>query len=195
MVKQLSTAQLPTKFGDFMITVFDVDGEEVVLLESEPPKSPLSERLKIPLVRIHSSCLTGDVMGSLRCDCGEQRDLALTQISTCNGMLFYLFQEGRGIGLVEKIKAYGLQEEGYDTVEANEKLGHPIDARQFDQVAQILQFLEIPKIKLLTNNPEKVRSLEKAGIAVAEKIPLFVEPNQYNEKYLVTKQEKLGHTT
>ncbi len=194
MVEVISQSQLPTKWGKFKITIFEVSGEEVVMLEKIPP-APFNkgEKIQVPLVRIHSSCLTGDVMGSLRCDCGEQRDLGLEKIGAAGGLFFYLYQEGRGIGLSEKIKAYHLQDEGLDTVEANVKLGHPVDARQFVQVAEILKFLEIKNIKLLTNNLDKVKKLEAEQIKIIERVPLVVEPNEYNENYLITKREKLGH--
>ncbi len=146
------------------------------------------------LVRVHSECLTGDVFGSLRCDCGRQLNKAMQAIEKSGkGVILYMNQEGRGIGLVEKIKAYGLQDKGMDTVEANEALGHAADLRNYGIGAQILVDLGIKHIRLLTNNPRKIVGLEGYGLRVVERIPLEVEPNSVNYKYLKTKKEKLGH--
>ena len=147
-----------------------------------------------PLVRIHSQCLTGDVFGSLRCDCRQQLEMALTMIAGEGaGILIYEQQEGRGIGLMPKLQAYELQDSGLDTVEANEKLGFKPDHREFALPAEILKALGVKKVRLLSNNPEKVAALERAGIEVTERVPCEVEPSEHAEDYLRTKKEKMGH--
>ncbi len=147
-----------------------------------------------PVVRLHSECLTGDVLGSLKCDCGPQLHAALAQMSEANwGVLLYLRQEGRGIGLINKLRAYALQDQGFDTVDANQRLGFAIDARDFSIAAQMLQRLGIGKIKLMTNNPEKVEGLEDCGIAVADRLPVKITANPHNEFYLDTKRDRTGH--
>jgi len=164
MVELGACSKLPTKFGDFNI------------------------------VRIHSECLTGDVFGSKRCDCGEQLDNALRAIEKeGKGVVVYMRQEGRGIGLTNKIKAYALQEQGLDTVEANEQLGFPADMREYSLAAQIIRFLGIKSIRLLTNNPEKRHGLEHWGIDVTSRVPLIIAANKFNAGYLRTKEEKMGH--
>lgn len=146
------------------------------------------------LVRIHSSCITGDIFGSLRCDCGPQLDTAMEKIKKAKlGVILYLFQEGRGIGLINKLKAYKLQEHGLDTVEANLKLGLPVDLRDYRPAAQILQDLGIRSVNLMTNNPEKISELISFGIPVDARVPLEIKPVPSNEKYLETKKFKLGH--
>lgn len=184
-------AALPTEFGEFRIIGYRdrITGEEHAALvmgelEGEEPV----------LVRMHSECLTGDVLHSLRCDCGFQRDLAMKRIAEeGRGVLVYLRQEGRGIGLVNKIKAYHLQDTGLDTVEANLALGFPPDLRDYGVGAQILYDLGIRKLRLLTNNPRKIRALGGFGLEVVERVPLRSGDNEYNERYLRVKQEKLGH--
>lgn len=147
------------------------------------------------LVRVHSSCLTGDVLGSLRCDCGDQLHLALEQISQeGKGIVLYMNQEGRGIGLLNKLRAYKLQEEGQDTVEANHSLGFKPDQRDYGIGAQILRDLNISKIRLMTNNPRKRIGLVGYGLEIVDNVPLQTRPNPHNEKYLQTKRDKLGHT-
>ena len=147
-----------------------------------------------PLVRIHSQCLTGDVFGSLRCDCRQQLEMALGMIAEEGvGILIYEQQEGRGIGLMPKLQAYELQDSGLDTVEANEKLGFKADHREFALPAEILNALEVKRVRLLSNNPEKVSALERAGIEVVERVPCEVEPSKHAEEYLRTKKEKMGH--
>src|SRR5437762_76246 len=147
-----------------------------------------------PLVRIHSQCLTGDVFGSLRCDCRQQLEMALAMIADQGaGVLIYEQQEGRGIGLMAKLQAYELQDAGLDTVEANERLGFKADHREFGLPAQVLKALGISRVRLLSNNPEKVAALERGGIEVAERIPCEVAPNAHAEEYLKTKKRKLGH--
>ena len=147
-----------------------------------------------PLVRVHSQCLTGDVFGSLRCDCRQQLEMALSMIADAgSGVLIYEQQEGRGIGLMAKLKAYALQDQGMDTVQANEHLGFKADQRGFELPAQILVALGVKQLRLLSNNPEKVAAVEAAGVKVMERVPCEVEPQQHTEKYLKTKQEKMGH--
>ena len=159
----------------------------VALILGQPDDAP-------PLVRLHSECLTGDVLGSLKCDCGPQLHAALREISGAGwGILLYLRQEGRGIGLVNKLRAYALQDQGFDTVDANTRLGFRIDARDFRVAARMLELLGQRRIRLLTNNPAKVAELEKAGIEVAERVPHRVPPNPHNEKYLATKRDRTGH--
>jgi len=177
-------ASLPSKFGEFKIQSFEKNGKEhLVIFTKNIPE--------IPIVRIHSECLTGDALGSLKCDCGEQLEYALKLITEKGGMVIYLRQEGRGIGLFNKVNAYALQDKGLDTVEANHQLGFEADIRDFSIVEEILNHLNIEKIKLLTNNPKKQFSLK--NIEVVERIPIKIKPNPYNEFYLKTKKEKMGH--
>lgn len=147
-----------------------------------------------PVVRLHSECLTGDVLGSLKCDCGPQLHAALHAMGDAPwGVLLYLRQEGRGIGLVNKLRAYALQDQGYDTVDANLRLGFPVEARDFAIAGRMLELLNIPRIRLMTNNPEKVARLQKEGVEVVERIPLALPTNKYNEQYLATKRDRTGH--
>lgn len=191
LVKCVASASLPTRFGDFVVKVYKniVDNKEHVALikgtwESNEPI----------LVRVHSECLTGDVFGSLRCDCGDQLHAALNQISAeGKGVLLYMRQEGRDIGLVNKIRAYALQEQGYDTVEANIMLGFQPDPRDYGIGAQILADIGVRKMKLLTNNPKKRVGLNSYGLEVVELVPLQIQPNEKNYHYLLTKKLKLGH--
>ena len=184
-------AKLPTRLGDFIIHGFrDLDsGEEAVALVVGNP-DPAS----IALVRIHSQCLTGDVFGSLRCDCRQQLEMALAMIAARGtGVLIYEQQEGRGIGLMAKLQAYALQDSGLDTVEANQRLGFKADQREFLMPAEILRALGIRQVRLLSNNPDKVAALQRAGIRVTERVPCEIAPTEYTHEYLRTKQEKLGH--
>jgi len=187
----LSQARLPTRFGDFDVAVFEIDGtpaEAVALMHG-----PLGGNT-IPLVRLHSECLTGDVLGSLRCDCGEQLQEALALIASADsGVLLYLRQEGRGIGLANKIRAYALQDQGLDTVDANLALGLPVDRREYASAAAILRKLGLRQVRLLTNNPLKSAALERHGIQVVERVPLAVRPNSVNRRYLRTKADRMGH--
>ncbi|MRX27684.1 GTP cyclohydrolase II [Kangiella sp. HZ709] len=183
-------AKLPTPYGDFTIHALDLgDGKEHVALTL----GQWQEQDAV-LARIHSECLTGDALFSLRCDCGFQLNAALQKIAEAgSGVLLYLRQEGRGIGLTNKIRAYSLQDQGMDTVEANEHLGFGADERDFKVAAKALDQLAIEKIRLMTNNPRKVSSMREAGIDVTERVALQFGENPHNESYLSTKQSKLGH--
>lgn len=192
LLDRSTEARLPTRHGEVSAVGFRsrVDGgEHLALVAGEPTDSAA------PLVRVHSECLTGDALGSERCDCGAQLDAALAAITAAEaGVLIYARgHEGRGIGLMDKIAAYGLQDDGADTVEANVELGYPPDARDYGVVAQILRELEVPRIRLLTNNPAKQAGLEEAGIEVAERVPLPSSPTAGNRRYLAAKRDKLGH--
>ncbi|MFA6130047.1 MAG: bifunctional 3,4-dihydroxy-2-butanone-4-phosphate synthase/GTP cyclohydrolase II [Candidatus Omnitrophota bacterium] len=190
LVETIVETKLPTKFGEFRLIIYrdKTNGQTHIALCIG---SWSDEAI---LVRVHSECLTGDVFGSLRCDCGRQLERAMQIISLeKKGVILYMNQEGRGIGLVEKMRAYNLQDKGMDTVEANEALGHKADLRDYGIGAQILVDLGIKQIKLLTNNPRKIVGLEGYGLKVSERVPLEIEPNAENYKYLKTKKEKLGH--
>jgi GTP cyclohydrolase II len=189
MVSKVAEADFPTRWGQFRILGFESEDKEtaVALVMGDWKQSP-------PLVRIHSQCLTGDVFGSLRCDCRQQLELALSQIAAAgSGVLVYEQQEGRGIGLMAKLQAYELQDQGRDTVEANVELGFKADQREFALPAAILKALGIKQVKLLSNNPDKVAALERAGVKVVERVPCEVEAHSASENYLKTKKEKLGH--
>ncbi len=191
LVEPVVTTDIPLKdHGTFSMTVYknELDSAEHFVLV----KAPLFAN-QIPLVRIHSECITGDVFGSCKCDCGQQLELSLSHIAAEGGILIYLRQEGRGIGLVNKLKAYALQEQGLDTVEANLELGLPADDRNYAVAYQILKQLGVESVRLLTNNPLKVAAVEHFGIKVSERIPLEVIPTNENRGYLKTKKEKLGH--
>jgi GTP cyclohydrolase II len=199
-VQQVASAEFPTRWGKFRIFGFqgetgganlskDASGREeaVALVMGDVQSGP-------PLVRIHSQCLTGDVFGSLRCDCRQQLEMALAMIAELGaGVLIYEQQEGRGIGLMAKLQAYELQDAGLDTVEAYERLGFEADLRAFAMPAGILKALGVSKVRLLSNNPDKVAALERGGIEVVERVPCEVTPSSHAEDYLKTKKEKMGH--
>lgn len=190
-VERIATANLPTQFGEFKISGYrslNSNEEFVVLFKGEMNKD-------IPtLVRIHSQCLTGDVFGSIKCDCGLQLKKAMQLIELAGrGAIVYQQQEGRGIGIINKIRAYALQDEGADTVEANEELGFAVDAREYQQCAEILFDLGLCKVRVMSNNPDKIEALEKAGLRVVERVPIEVDTEEAAAHYLRTKKEKLGH--
>lgn len=191
LVSIAAETKLPTKFGEFRIIVFknEVDHKEHLMIV----KGDVRGKSDV-LMRIHSECLTGDVFGSHRCDCGEQLENALRSIEEQGeGIVIYMRQEGRGIGLTNKIKAYTLQDQGYDTVEANVKLGFPPDMREYSLAAQMLRELDVKSVKLLTNNPEKKEDLERWGVTVSKRVPIVIKANSVNAKYLNTKKEKMRH--
>jgi GTP cyclohydrolase II len=196
VVQQIASADFPTRWGRFRIYGFrgesGSDGnrrseEAVALVMGDVKSAP-------PLVRVHSQCLTGDVFHSLRCDCRQQLELSLSMIAEeGSGILIYEQQEGRGIGLMAKLQAYELQDTGLDTVEANERLGFKADQRDFTLPGAILKALGVTQVRLLSNNPDKVEALERAGVRVIERVPCEVTPSPHAEEYLKTKKEKLGH--
>ena len=177
-------AKLPSRFGDFKIQTFAEGIKEHLVIFKEP----LGD---IPVVRVHSECLTGDAIGSLKCDCRDQLEFALKEISKDGGMVIYLRQEGRNIGLLNKTNAYALQDQGLDTVAANHQLGFKTDERSYEVVEFILEHFKIKKIKLLTNNPKKIESLN--NVEIVERLSIIIEANKYNEYYLKTKKEQMGH--
>ena len=204
-VRKLADAKLPTRWGDFRILGFEGVVENPIPCKADTPAPATRIESAValimgdvyrepPIVRVHSSCLTGDVFHSLRCDCREQLELALATIASAGaGMVIYENQEGRGIGLMAKLQAYELQELGRDTIEANLELGYAADCRHFELPAAILNLLNIPAVRLITNNPEKVEALEASGIRVVERIRANVPAQPASERYLQTKREKMGH--
>ncbi len=191
LIEQIADADMPTYHGDFRIAGFRnyVDGQEAIALV----KGNIADGDPV-LVRVHSACMTGDVFGSKRCDCGDQLHLAMDKISQAGrGVILYMFQEGRGIGIMNKIKAYKLQDEGCDTVEANHKLGFKADLRDYGFGAQILAKLGVRRMCLMTNNPVKIKGLDGYGLEVTERVPLVTGINEVNKRYMLTKQEKMGH--
>ena len=194
MLNKVAEANLPSRFGHFRIFGFEGQyrgvTEECVVLRMGQVSDPTDP----PLVRIHSECLTGDVFHSLRCDCRSQLELALNLIAEeSRGILIYEHQEGRGIGLLNKLRAYELQDHGADTVEANERLGFKADLRDYQMPAAILHYLGVSRVRLLSNNPEKISALERAGIEVVERIPCLVPAHEATRGYLRTKKQKMGH--
>jgi GTP cyclohydrolase II len=190
-VERVAEARLPTEFGEFRILGYrslNSTEEFVVLVQGELRKD------RPTLVRVHSQCLTGDVFGSTKCDCGQQLRKAMELIERQgSGAIVYQQQEGRGIGIINKIRAYALQDEGADTIEANEKLGLAVDLRSYEQCAEILRHLGVKSVRLMSNNPEKIRALEEMGLKVVERVSLVTVPSDAARSYLRTKKEKLGH--
>lgn len=191
LVNAAASTRIPLQNkGDFTMTVFanELDNAEHFALVKPPVFAN-----RVPLVRIHSECITGDIFGSCKCDCGNQLEKSLALIAAEGGVLIYLRQEGRGIGLANKLKAYALQEQGWDTVDANHQLGLPVDSRNYAIAYQILKYFGIDAIRLLTNNPSKIAAVDRYGIKVMERVPLEIEPTKESHRYLKTKKEKLGH--
>jgi 3,4-dihydroxy 2-butanone 4-phosphate synthase/GTP cyclohydrolase II len=192
LVERIASAAMPTRYGDFVAHGYRsmIDGQQHVALVMGDVAGAADV-----LVRVHSECLTGDVFHSLRCDCGEQLEQAICQIaSEGRGVLLYLSQEGRGIGLLNKLRAYELQEQGLDTVDANLALGLPVDSRDYGVGYQILADLGLTSLRVLTNNPKKILGLEGYGLVITEQVPIEADPNPVNERYLRTKIERMGHT-
>lgn len=177
-------ANLPSRFGEFKIQAFKEGDKEHLVIFKEPLKES-------PIVRIHSECLTGDALGSLKCDCGDQLEASLKRISKNGGMVIYLRQEGRDIGLLNKVNAYSLQDRGFDTVEANHQLGFKADERTYEVVEKILNHFKVSSIKLLTNNPKKLEGFK--GVKIVERLPIIISPNPFNKNYLKVKKEQMGH--
>ncbi|MBP6964005.1 MAG: bifunctional 3,4-dihydroxy-2-butanone-4-phosphate synthase/GTP cyclohydrolase II [Armatimonadetes bacterium] len=191
LITRAVTTHLPTRYGEFRLHAYETPIEEnpyiALVMGDVSDGEPV-------LVRIHSSCLTGDVLHSMRCECGDQLEGAMQRIAEeGRGVLVYIYQEGRGIGLVEKLRAYELQDQGFDTVEANERLGYPADLRDYGIGAQVLLDLGVKKIRYMTNNPAKLAGLEGYDLEIVERVPLVIEPNRVNQRYLETKQDKMGH--
>jgi len=189
LLNHLVSSRLPSMHGQFVIEAFDSGREE-------QPHLALHNggmRSEVVNVRVHSECITGDVFGSTRCDCGEQLSESLKYIEQHGGVLIYLRQEGRGIGLVNKLKAYNLQDEGFDTIVANHQLGFATDLRSYEAAISILKHFEIQRINLMTNNPEKLDAFENSGIHIESRIPIIISPVADNERYLQTKKDGMGH--
>ena len=181
-------ANLPTKYGKFKIKAYKDGNQEHLAIMSQD-----FENIDAPFVRIHSECLTGDTLGSLKCDCQNQLDLSLKFIAQQGGLVIYHRQEGRNIGLVNKVNAYALQDQGRNTIQANLELGFGEDDRDYSIVGHIFNDLGVKKLKLITNNPKKIQYVESLGIEIIERIPAITKSNKYNEDYLFTKKEKMGH--
>jgi len=187
-IEKSNIANLPTKYGKFKIRAYKLNNQEHLAIMSED-----FENIKIPYVRIHSECLTGDTLGSLKCDCQNQLDLALKFIASEGGLVIYHRQEGRNIGLLNKVNAYALQDQGRNTIEANLELGFGEDDRDYSVVEEIFKDLQLTQIKLITNNPKKIKYVESLGIDIVERIPAITKSNKYNENYINTKKDKMGH--
>jgi len=183
-IKISEVASLPSRFGNFKVKAFKEGEKEHLVIYTENME-------EVPVIRVHSECLTGDAIGSLKCDCRDQLEYALKLVSKTKGMVIYLRQEGRNIGLLNKINAYALQDKGFNTVEANHQLGFDADERTYEIVTFILHHFGIKKIRLLTNNPDKVNSL--SDVEIVERIPIIMEVNQYNKGYINTKKNEMGH--
>lgn len=191
LVHRVANTRLPTKYGDFQLIAYETEVEDKPYLAMVMGDVSDGEPV---LIRIHSSCMTGDLLHSLRCDCGDQLELALANIAKeGRGVLLYIFQEGRGIGLINKLKAYELQDQGCDTVEANERLGYPADLRDYGIGAQVLLDLGVHKIRYMTNSPSKLAGLEGYDLEIVERVPLIIEANSASIRYLQTKRDKMGH--
>jgi 3,4-dihydroxy 2-butanone 4-phosphate synthase/GTP cyclohydrolase II len=191
LIKKQAEALIPTPWGNFTMMAFAIEEEDWM-----PHLALVHENFtpgQATLVRIHSECITGDLFGSKRCDCGDQLHSSLKMTAENGGVVLYLRQEGRGIGIINKLKAYQLQDLGLNTIDANVHLGLEIDARQYDMAVAMLQVLHIDKIRLITNNPDKVEALESSSIQVIERVPIVMVPKKENLDYLKTKQEKMGH--
>ena len=191
LIEEITRVEMPTKYGNFKLVAFKektTGGEHLALIKGTWQKD------EPVLTRVHSSCFTGDILGSFRCDCGEQLHKAMQMVETeGKGLILYMNQEGRGIGLINKLRAYKLQEEGMDTVEANLHLGFGMDERDYGVGAQILRYLGVTKLKLMSNNPKKRAGLSGYGLEIVEIVPIEIKPNKHNEKYLLTKRDKIGH--
>ncbi len=186
-----SEALVPTEYGDFRMIAFAYDEKEK--MPHLAIVSPMLDVNESVLMRIHSECMTGDVFGSSKCDCGEQLDFSLKSIAEKSGVVIYLRQEGRGIGLIEKLKAYSLQQKGLDTVDANLALGHQADSREYQDAISILKYLNIGSVRLMTNNPEKLGYLKNHGINVSERVPIILPTKKENVGYFATKKNRMGH--
>ena len=189
-LKKLVTTRIPTEEGSFQLSLYDNDNdhkEHMALIYGDVQGKDV-------LVRVHSECFTGDVLGSQRCDCGPQLHYAMDAVaSEGRGIILYLRQEGRGIGLAEKLRAYNLQDQGFDTVDANLELGHQADEREYDVAVAILKDLDVESVRLLTNNPTKIEGLTELGMPVSERVPILIQPNDENIHYLSTKAERMRH--
>lgn len=191
MIKKISEASVPTEWGRFNMAAYAEDESQVM-----PHIAMIAKGIDVEktiIVRIHSECITGDLFHSQRCDCGKQLESAMNIISEDRGVLIYLRQEGRGIGIINKLKAYNLQDKGFDTIEANKELGLEVDSRNYSLAVTILKDLGIKKINLLTNNPDKIKAIEDSDIELVNRLPLEIKPIEANYKYLKTKKEELGH--
>lgn len=191
MIKKISEASVPTDWGQFLMAVYAEEEAQAM-----PHIAMIAEGMDpsdVVTVRIHSECITGDLFHSQRCDCGAQLDTAMQIITKENGVLIYLRQEGRGIGIINKLKAYNLQDKGFDTIQANEQLGLDVDNRDYNLAVTILKDLDIKKINLLTNNPEKIEAIDRSEIELVKRLPLEIKPIAANYKYLKTKKDELGH--